>query len=206
MTDRLPRGTLSREVVVTAAAEQLAAGGLPAVSMRRVARSLGADPAALYRYVDGKDDLLAALVDRLFADFPLPDPAIGWQAATVALGCSLRDRLAAGRGAVELVLAGPHTTDTTSLLDGALDVLVRAGLAHEDAARLLQAVVTHALGAAAQRHDTSRTFWSDLADPSAPTAQHVAQSIEVWARSDDAGFLDGLRMLVAGVARTARST
>ncbi|MEV0354554.1 TetR/AcrR family transcriptional regulator [Nocardia sp. NPDC050697] len=43
--------------------------GLAAVSMRRVAERLGTAAASLYRYVDGKDDLFALMVDHVAAEY-----------------------------------------------------------------------------------------------------------------------------------------
>src|SRR5262245_24605497 len=44
------------------AAQQLAAGGPGAVSLRGIAREVGVSPAALYGYFDSLDDLFTALV------------------------------------------------------------------------------------------------------------------------------------------------
>ncbi|MFC8045736.1 TetR/AcrR family transcriptional regulator [Nocardia sp. NPDC057353] len=45
--------------------------GLAAVAMRRVAERLGTAAASLYRYVDGKDDLFALMVDHVAAEYEL---------------------------------------------------------------------------------------------------------------------------------------
>lgn len=45
--------------------------GLRALSMRRVAETLGTSAASLYRYVSGKDDLLALMADRVAAEYDL---------------------------------------------------------------------------------------------------------------------------------------
>lgn len=56
---------LSHEAVLDAADALLSSAGVEAVTIRRVAESLGVSPMALYRHVGAKDDLLLALVDRL---------------------------------------------------------------------------------------------------------------------------------------------
>jgi AcrR family transcriptional regulator len=67
-----PRGSLSRDKVLTAAFE-LARGGLDAVSMRALGARLGADPTAVYRYFRTKDELLDAMADAVVAgDRPVP--------------------------------------------------------------------------------------------------------------------------------------
>lgn len=202
MSPRLPRGSLSRHVVLDAAAALLAEGGVEAVGMRRVAASLGADPAALYRYVRGRDDLLAGLVDRLLDDVALPDPGIGWRAAVVELGVRLHDTLVAGGGAVELVLLGPHTGRSAALVEASLDVLVRAGLPPTRAARAVQAVVALVVGAAAQQHEQDGGgFWTDVLDAAQPVGDHsrLHTTTEVWHRPHRRQLLDALALLVAGL-------
>lgn len=48
------------------------AEGLHALSMRRIADDLGTAAASLYRYVDGKNDLLALMVDHAAAEYDYP--------------------------------------------------------------------------------------------------------------------------------------
>ncbi|MCH1883899.1 TetR/AcrR family transcriptional regulator [Agrococcus sp. ARC_14] len=60
---RGPKRELSTERIVEAAIELADADGLDAVSMGKVAASLGAAPMSLYRYVTGKDDLLLLMFD-----------------------------------------------------------------------------------------------------------------------------------------------
>ncbi|WP_438484754.1 TetR/AcrR family transcriptional regulator C-terminal domain-containing protein [Streptomyces sp. S186] len=70
--------TLGR--IVTAAVMVADAEGLAAVSMRRVAAELGVATMSLYRHVANKDDLLARMMDTVFAEQPLPaDPPEGWR-------------------------------------------------------------------------------------------------------------------------------
>ncbi|GAA2695236.1 TetR/AcrR family transcriptional regulator C-terminal domain-containing protein [Streptomyces lunalinharesii] len=70
--------TLGR--IVTAAVMVADAEGLAAVSMRRVAAELGVATMSLYRHVADKDDLLARMMDTVFAEQPLPaDPPEGWR-------------------------------------------------------------------------------------------------------------------------------
>jgi AcrR family transcriptional regulator len=59
------RAQLSRDAVLEAADAILRSEGVEAVTIRRVAESLGVSPMALYRHVADKDDLLVLLIDRL---------------------------------------------------------------------------------------------------------------------------------------------
>jgi AcrR family transcriptional regulator len=68
----LVRGTLSRERIALAALALIDADGLEALSLRRIGDALGCEAMSLYRHVADKDDLLDAVVDRIFDGFPLP--------------------------------------------------------------------------------------------------------------------------------------
>jgi AcrR family transcriptional regulator len=59
-------------VIVDAAESVVAAGGIDALTMRRVASELDASPMAIYRHVADKDELLVLLLDRLAAELPRP--------------------------------------------------------------------------------------------------------------------------------------
>ena len=65
-SERVPRGTLNRERTVTAALELLDEEGLDALSMPRLAHRLGVGTMSLYSHLEGKDDLLDAVVNRVF--------------------------------------------------------------------------------------------------------------------------------------------
>ncbi len=70
---RGPRPGLTLERITEAAVALADAEGLAAVSMARVAESLGVTTMALYRYVPGKEDLLALMYDHAAGPVP-PDP------------------------------------------------------------------------------------------------------------------------------------
>jgi TetR/AcrR family transcriptional regulator, tetracycline repressor protein len=59
---------LNVEQILDAALRIVDREGLPALSMRRLGRELGADPMAIYHHVPGKRVLLTALVRRVFAE------------------------------------------------------------------------------------------------------------------------------------------
>ena len=71
---------LSRERIVAAAILVADREGLAAVSMRRISTQLDASTMSMYRYIRGKDDLLGAMVDAAFAEFPPPSQSPpGWR-------------------------------------------------------------------------------------------------------------------------------
>ncbi|MDJ0791985.1 MAG: TetR/AcrR family transcriptional regulator [Acidimicrobiia bacterium] len=79
------------EDIKAAALEQIARDGAPSLSLRRVARDIGMSPAGLYRYYDGRDDLLTDLITDAYTDL-----AVAVESATAADGRSSSERFAAG--------------------------------------------------------------------------------------------------------------
>jgi len=65
---------LDPEKVVDSALALADGEGTAAVTLRRLATQHGVTPMALYRHFKDKDDLLAALGDRLLSDVVLPEP------------------------------------------------------------------------------------------------------------------------------------
>lgn len=70
---RGPRRGLSVDRVVEAATALADAEGLAAVTMRRVAETLGVVPMTLYTYVPGKAELIDLMVDAAYAAMPRAD-------------------------------------------------------------------------------------------------------------------------------------
>jgi AcrR family transcriptional regulator len=70
----------SRAQVTAAAITVADQGGLAAVTMRRVAGSLGTGAASLYRYVATRDDLLDLMAGSAGAEYVLAAPSGNWLA------------------------------------------------------------------------------------------------------------------------------
>ncbi|WP_084144975.1 TetR/AcrR family transcriptional regulator [Amycolatopsis jejuensis] len=71
---RAAKPMLSQELVVKTALEILAAEGIDAVSMRRVAQQLDTGPASLYAYVANKGELDELMLDAALGEVPCPEP------------------------------------------------------------------------------------------------------------------------------------
>lgn len=86
-----PRATALTPLRIATAAVAIAdAEGLDAVTMRRLATNLGVAPMAAYRYVSGKDDVLALMVDLVYGELKVPD-ATDWRQSMRALALNTRD-------------------------------------------------------------------------------------------------------------------
>lgn len=78
---RGPDPAYSREQITAAAIKIADEEGIEALSIRRVAREVGAGAMSLYRYIDSKDDLIELMSDAAEGEEPLPDkPSGDWRA------------------------------------------------------------------------------------------------------------------------------
>lgn len=141
------RPALSRERVIAAAVRVADAGGLAAVSMRRVAREAGVEAMSLYHHVTGKDDLLDALAETVYGQIDLTCLAQPWRPAMVARAISARQVFTAHPWA--LGLAESRTNAGPALLrhhDAVLGALVRGGFDARGAMRAFSAIDAYVYG------------------------------------------------------------
>ncbi len=134
--DRPAKPPLSTESIVKTALEILRAGGLEAVTMRRVAAALDTGPASLYVYVADRSGLRQAMLERVTdsIDLQTPDPA-RWREQVHVLLRQLLDALEAHPG-IATVAAGRAPSDelTPRLADALLGLLSAGGVDAQDAA------------------------------------------------------------------------
>ncbi|GIF65879.1 TetR family transcriptional regulator [Asanoa ishikariensis] len=193
----------SRDDVVSAALGILDQQGLPDLTMRHLATSLGVAPSALYWHFPNKQSLLAAVSDRIIAGARSAQAAPGdWRSAVRAEAAALHDALLAFKDGAEVV------SSTLALGLGAEDLQRRLAVALGDggfddrtvalaAETMVHFVVGHAfhrqqrmqadsLGAVAERHSL---------DHENPTDQpHEPQAFDF-----------GIALLVDGLEAHART-
>jgi AcrR family transcriptional regulator len=76
---RGPRPTLTLEAITDAGIASADADGLAAVTMQRVAEAVGVTKMALYRYVPGKAELVALMLDSALGAPPDPRSGASWR-------------------------------------------------------------------------------------------------------------------------------
>jgi len=64
----LPRGSLTRELLVRESLRLLDKDGVAGFSLPKLGRALGADPTAIYRHFASKDDLVIAIAEALIEE------------------------------------------------------------------------------------------------------------------------------------------
>ena len=87
------RTPLSRDRILAAAVELADQDSVDAVSMRKLAASLGFEAMSLYNHVANKDDLITGMVDWIAGDMARLDPDRPWKEAVRHMSISGRDVL-----------------------------------------------------------------------------------------------------------------
>lgn len=142
LPQRGPKRELSIERIVESAIEIADDDGLSAVSMSKVAASLGYTTMSLYRYVTSKDDLLLLMQDAVLdVDLPQPQAEPDWRGELrewVLLSLAV---FRAHRWYTDVPITGiPATPNQLRIVDSGLRCLRATGLTdHEKMATILLA-------------------------------------------------------------------
>jgi TetR/AcrR family tetracycline transcriptional repressor len=142
---------LTRDTVISQAAQLIARDGLATFTLRSLANSLEVAPNALYNHVRSRDDLLDAVADRFVAGITLPAGQQPWPDWVRTAAAGLRAQLTKQPGVTELLLARAGSTAAgPKVLARFLDRLVSAGLDPAVAHVAWHAVLTAVIGSVAQ--------------------------------------------------------
>lgn len=181
----------TRADVVSAALRVLAAQGLEACSMRRVAASLDVQPSALYHHVPNKQSLLALMADEIVrgvtasAARSAPD---GTAVDPRALCISLRNAMLAIRDGADVVA----TAEAFQLGSSGIERSLATAVGADGARTLLLFTFGHAQST--QTHRQAAEFGA-LLDPVGTESTDA----EALAADLDASFERGLDIILAGL-------
>ena len=141
------RTPLSRERASQAAVELADNEGIDAVTMRKLAQTLGVEAMSLYHHVANKSDILDGMVDLVFSEIDLPDEAADWAVAMTARSRSVRAALLRHRWAIGLMESrtspGPATMRHHDAVIGACR---RAGFSVEMTAHAFSLIDSYIYG------------------------------------------------------------
>jgi AcrR family transcriptional regulator len=210
---------LSREAVIDRALDVADREGLAAVSIRRIAQDFDVTPMALYWHVKNKDELLAAMGDRVIDAVDVPDlPGPGGLGRLRPLLQRLVGMLARHPGSTELVQYRILQCPRGQLLaEQALTVLAEAGFDQQRRAELaraaLQSAVMLVVGAPGaevsvpepDRQALRESKRAALAALPADRFPQLVQCAGAMFECDDpeAYYADGIDLFLAGVATLA---
>ncbi|MER5966014.1 TetR/AcrR family transcriptional regulator [Streptomyces sp. NPDC002057] len=186
--------------------------GVQAFSLRMLAEALNSGTATLYRHFDGKDEILAYVVDRVLGEVDLDGlaEAADWRETLTVTSRRFHDTLRRHPHTLPLLMAyvpvGPHGL---ARRERVLAALLAHGLPVDLAARAFTAVTHYVIGFTAQQHGPAvpddraelAAFYRGL-DPAAhPALLQAARSLTSVAIEEEFDF--GLTLLVHGLAHLA---
>ncbi len=228
MTTEAIRMPLNAERVVAAAMALADAEGLSALTMRRLAASLGVEPMSLYHHVPGKDHLLDGLTEALLAELSAAVAAQvraddDWRTALRTRCLTAREVMVRHRWAPGLL--GSRSRIPAGLYpyyEAVLATMIRGGLSYHLAHRAIHALGTMVLGftqelfspdteGGALDEEATEAEFAAMADAlphlTAMIASEVHDNVE-----DPLGWCDSqnefeftLDLLLDGLARTAET-
>jgi len=152
------RPPLTRERVLDKAIEFMDVHGAQGLTMRRLGQELDVEAMALYRYVNGREDLLEGVVDRLVSQIAVDPtqelaPNDGWQAYLQWLAHGVR-RLATDHPAIFPLIATRHPAApwlrpplrSLRVVEQFLQALTSRGFTQHQAVRTYRAFTSFLLG------------------------------------------------------------
>jgi len=164
----LPRGSLTRELLVRESLRLLDKDGVAGFSLPKLGRALGADPTAIYRHFASKDDLILAIAEALIEEACAGlEPSECWVDTLSEIARRCRRTYLAHPAAASLTTyrttQGPAEMRAVDMIIGALN---QAGITGKEAAVIYRAfgdftlywpggeAAFLALDEKAQQHDT----------------------------------------------------
>ena len=172
-------GELDRSVVVAAAVRVAERGGVRSVTVRALATELGLSTTAMYRYVDGKAELLNLIAEATLASVELPESG-PWQQRIRVVANSARKAMLR--------------------IDGIADVLQTQpakGAARQVDALMQQLVVD--AGVPPVRRESARMLLMIFILGSVSSEQALDGLPHQLTESPESRFKQGLDMLIAGL-------
>ena len=174
---RGPKREMSIERIVDTAIGIADAEGLAAVSMARVAQSLGYTTMSLYRYVTAKDDLLLLMQEQA-SEVPIPEAAHegGWRAGLTRWVGSSRAAYREHPWLSDIPISGvPITPNSLAMVDWFLREVRGLPLDPGEKMGMLLLLANYARGTSRQEHELATADPGDI---------------------DGANFMSGLAQLV----------
>nr|WP_202869285.1 TetR/AcrR family transcriptional regulator C-terminal domain-containing protein [Kribbella antibiotica] len=219
---RVGQERLSREAILTAALRIVDDEGIDALTMRRLAATLGVNPMSLYHHLPNKAAVLAGLAELVFAGLEFPDPgdAVGWQEQVKEAARAYRNALRAHPNLALQILSDTAAVSAVVVVtvEPFYRALDRGGL---PARKIVEAVNTlvdfihgFLLGEVAVRAETFDlapdllTRVASLPAGKAPTLVRVVSELgaDGLAYDFDSGFESALEILTAGIASAVSNT
>ena len=210
---------LSRQRALSAAVTLADAGGIGALTMRKLAEELGVGTMSLYYHLADKDDILDGMVEIVFSEIDLPTGSADWKTEMRRRATSAREVLSSHPWALSLMEArttpGPATLRHHNAVIGCLR---GAGFSVEMAAHAFSVLDSYIYGfvlqdtnlpfqTPEQLEELAATIMQQLPVDEYPhfvelTVEHVLQP--GWAYANEFEF--GLEFILDGLEQYAQAS
>ena len=206
----------SIENIVSVAADLVDEFGVDGVNMRLLAERLETGTATLYRHVTSKDELMVYVLDSRMGEIVGAIDASAarprtWREALERIAFAYRRFLVAHPNVLPLLVGrlpiGPHAL---TIRERSLAALTERGFSQELAARSFTTLLQYVVGSAVTQAGSPapdeaaaiRDYYRSL---DAATFPHVAAAAEALTHTPrEAGFVEGLNIVLDGIDRTQR--
>jgi AcrR family transcriptional regulator len=206
---------LTRDRVLQAAVELADRGGLDALSMRKLAQTLGVEAMSLYNHVRSKEDLLNGVVDVVVGEIELGAPGDDWKSAMRSQALAARHVLLRHRWAPRVIES--RTTMSPVLLrymDTVVSILRRGGFSVDVTHHAMHVLGSRVLGFTQELFndtselDTSPDMAAIMAREMAATYPYITELASAVSHEggldgcdDDVEFAFGLDLVLDGLDR-----
>src|SRR6266508_2538291 len=151
-----PRAPLSKQRVLRAAVALADAGGVEALSMRKLAQQLGVVPMALYKHVANKDELLDGMVDVVVGEIDPPLSGTDWKTAIRRRVLSARRALLRHPWASRVIESRATATPTVlQYMDSMIGIFRAGGFSIDLTHHAMHAMGSRLLGFTQELYDDS---------------------------------------------------
>lgn len=139
--------SLNRDAILNAAVALADERGIDALSMRKLAETLGIEAMSLYNHVKNKDDLLDGMVNMVVAEIELPATNIHWKLAMRQRAISAQEMLLRHPWASMLIVARINVGSAMlRYVDATIGCLRAAGFTYALADHAISVIDSHIYG------------------------------------------------------------
>ena len=205
---------LSRERVLAAAMALADEGGIGSLSMRLLAQRLGVEAMSLYHHVRNKQDLLAAMLDAVYAEIEPPPGDDDWRDAMRRTAISFHRILLRHRWACGLLMMSLEGPSPARLryMDSVLGRLRGAGFSPNMTHHAYHALDSHIVGftlwllpylsLAEQEPDLADRYLRELSGEELPhLIEHIGVHLQPAEPGEVGEFEFGLNLTLDGLDR-----
>jgi AcrR family transcriptional regulator len=209
-----PRSPLNRQRVLEAAVRLADAGGLEALSMRKLGQEVGVEAMSLYNHVANKEDVHAGMVELVLDEFELPSDELDWKAGIRAAAMSAHDSLVRHRWASGLMMTVQTVSDARLRWnEWVLRTLREAGFSANLTHHAYHALESHIVGFALWRTSMPFETHAELVglaerflaqfpvDDYPYFVEHVREHLDPPAQDEPTEFEFGLDLILDGLER-----